>query len=530
MRAGSLVFITVAVLLLATCQALWKAPVTSRRHKIPFRPRDEILEPENYKDGESKTLYTQKFYTQTLDHFNYAFNTNANLEWNMRYLYNDTYWGGAANLSPIFVYCGNEGDITGFWNNSGYMVDYLASQFKAYLLFPEHRYFGLSMPFGAQSLQNDNLVYLTTDQAMADYAVFLRYYKTEVVKCEDCPVITFGGSYGGMLASWMRMKYPNIIDGAWAASAPILLFDDVTPEESYFQITTYDFGNSSAVPNCAQLIKEGFNRMDGYINQLSGTQYQQINEIFDVCTNLTSNANISVVEDWLTNAYTSMAMVDYPYPTSFLAPMPGYPVNYSCQAFTGLDQTASDEQLFTAMYLAAKIYYNYENLTECNQIFSDDSDSGALDGSSWNILACTEMVLPMGSNGVDDMFPARPWSYEGNTEMCQQTYNVQSRYDWALNQFGGWELPNDFEGYSNILFSNGILDPWHGGGVLVNISDTVTAYIIEGSAHHLDLRSPNPLDPPSVTAAREYEATQIGKWITQKQETVLQRRFGVLIN
>lgn len=82
-----------------------------------------------------------------------------------------------------------------------------------------------------------------------------------------------------------------------------------------------------------------------------------------------------------------MAMVDYPYPTSFLTPMPGYPVNYSCQAFIGLDNSSSDQQIFTAMYQAAKVYYNFENLTECNQIFSDDSDSGGtiLDSSHSNI-------------------------------------------------------------------------------------------------------------------------------------------------
>ena len=95
------------------------------------------------------------------------------------------------------------------------------------------------------------------------------------------------------------------------------------------------------------------------------------------------------------------------------------------------------------------------------------SKSLAMNDEAWNVLACTEVVIPQGSNGVDDIFPARPWSYQANSrklsyqktfviiyqlEFCQATYGVQSRYDWALNEFGGWDANRDFASYSNIFF------------------------------------------------------------------------------
>jgi len=55
---------------------------------------------------------------------------------------------------------------------------------------------------------------------------------------------------------------------------------------------------------------------------------------------------------------------------------------------------------------------------------------------------------------------------------------------------------------SNIIFSNGTLDPWHAGGVLEQVSKESIAIYIENSAHHLDLRLPNEADPESLTKAR----------------------------
>ena len=55
---------------------------------------------------------------------------------------------------------------------------------------------------------------------------------------------------------------------------------------------------------------------------------------------------------------------------------------------------------------------------------------------------------------------------------------------------------------SNIIFSNGDLDPWRAGGVLTPINDDIVVRLIKGGAHHLDLRSPNPADSQDCTEAR----------------------------
>ncbi len=100
-----------------------------------------------------------------------------------------------------------------FWNNTGFMFT-LAQEFGALVIFAEHRYYGLSLPFGDKSFDLPNLRFLTSEQAMADYANLIFNLKQSISGALDSKVIVFGGSYGGMLASWIRMRYPNIFHGA----------------------------------------------------------------------------------------------------------------------------------------------------------------------------------------------------------------------------------------------------------------------------------------------------------------------------
>jgi lysosomal Pro-X carboxypeptidase len=80
---------------------------------------------------------------------------------------------------------------------------------------------------------------------MMDYVELIKEVKTKY-GAEDKAVIVFGGSYGGMLASWIRMKYPHVFQGALAASAPILYFKDApsAPEDAFSMIASNDFAET----------------------------------------------------------------------------------------------------------------------------------------------------------------------------------------------------------------------------------------------------------------------------------------------
>uniref|UniRef100_A0A7S4NTB1 Prolylcarboxypeptidase n=1 Tax=Paramoeba aestuarina TaxID=180227 RepID=A0A7S4NTB1_9EUKA len=439
------------------------------------------------------------FFANLVDHYSFVHPTQT---YQMRYLVTDAYYLGKGY--PIFFYAGNEGDIYSFYNNTGFMFT-LASEFGALVVFAEHRYYGESLPFGNQSYTKENIGYLTSEQAMADYAVFISDYKAQKPELSESKVVVFGGSYGGMLASWLRMRYPNVFVGALAASAPIWQFEGQMPRggEQFSEVATRDFLLSG--PECPTGIRAGFEEI--MIQAGRGQPgLDLLTEQFMLCSPLQSDQVYDLVS-FLENGYVYMAMTDYPSASNFLQPMPAWPVDVSCQYWLHKKPT-SPEELFTAMRLSVGVYYNYTG--EAGSCFDINEDiSSNLGDQAWNYQACTEMIMPVQTNGKTDMFLPAPWIYSDYVTYCQETFDVTPRPGWTDISFWGHQI----SAASNIIFSNGMLDPWRPGGVTYNISSSVTAIIIQHGAHHLDLRTPLPSDPLSVQMARSQETEIIRSWL-----------------
>ncbi|XP_038706140.1 lysosomal Pro-X carboxypeptidase-like isoform X2 [Tripterygium wilfordii] len=430
------------------------------------------------------------YYTQTLDHYSYRPEGYATFQ--QRYLLNNKYWGGMNTSSPIFVYMGDEADIVEVASIAGFMVD-LGKRFNGLLMYIEHRYYGESLPFGSKDKafeSANNLGYFNSEQALADYAQLITDFKRNMTSGYR-PFIAVGGSYGGMLASWFRLKYPHIVIGAVASSAPILYFDDITPQNGYHVVVTKDFRETSE--NCYNIIRQSWFEIDRVAAEPNGLM--TLSNIFSTCRPLNSSQDLKVR---LQHMYTNSAQYDN---------FPEKPVNDICNAIDGAP--AGTDILDR---VAAGVNASFMGNSSCHRM----SAYSPRNTSEWEWQRCTEMVMPMGYGENETMFQAEPFDINEFTQTCLELFNVAPRPHWITTQFGGHDIKFVFGNFAtNIIFSNGLRDPYSAGGVLQDISDSVVAVYTNQGAHGLDLHAPLPNDPDWLVAQRDREIKIIQVWIAE---------------
>ncbi|TYI72040.1 hypothetical protein E1A91_D07G031500v1 [Gossypium mustelinum] len=427
------------------------------------------------KISKPKLPFKTHYFPQTLDHF--TFQPKSSKLFYQKYLINSDYWRKGA---PIFVYTGNEGNIEWFAANTGFMLD-IAPKFKALLVFIEHRFYGKSMPFGKDSYQSaKTLGYLNSQQALADFAVLITSLKQNL-SSEASPVVVFGGSYGGMLAAWFRLKYPHIAIGALASSAPILQFDKLIPWSSFYDAVSQDFKDVSL--NCYQVIKGSWAELEAMSTQKQALA--ELSKTFRTCKSLHSTAS---ARDWLWTAFVYTAMVNYPTKADFMKPLPAYPVQKMCKI---IDKIPSGATKLSRAFAAASLYYNYSRSENCFKI-EHEVDGHGLHGWGWQ----------------ESMFPPSGFDYEEFAEQCQMKYGVSPRPHWITTEFGGERIQKVLKRFgSNIIFSNGMQDPWSRGGII--------ALVTEKGAHHVDFRSATKKDPKWLIQLRKQEVEIIQKWLNE---------------
>ena len=242
--------------------------------------------------------YETRWHTQPRDHFNYFSpsnpRTNATSTFEQRYLFYSAHWGGPP-YPIIFVTCVEAGSAPYYWSEYGWVVDSLAKNLSALVIFAEHRGFGLTWPAAADGGDLSGWIpdeshagLLTEAQVLEDFTFLATALRTNL-SAWDSPLIAVGGSLAGEMATWWRIRYPFMVDMALAGSAPILGFPGLTDEFGWYKTVTDAF-RSVGGEACVDSIRSGF-------WQTSALSPSAVTTAFHTCTPATLPCHARQVAD-----------------------------------------------------------------------------------------------------------------------------------------------------------------------------------------------------------------------------------------
>jgi Serine carboxypeptidase S28 len=495
----------------------------------------------------------QFFHQQLLDHTE----SNSRTFWTQRYYTWEDEFQGPGH--PILLILGGEGNIepsTGLVYP--FVTHHLAKDFGAFVLQPEHRFYGRSQPLKSKTTIKSGRIamrkeeelpqmsgidprvrYLTPYQALCDAMRLLTYYQRRLGCSSNrsdfenyCPVITIGGSYPGWLSAMARLLFPDQVDIAYAASAPMKFYSQqLASSELYYQhITTVA---EQAYPGCAYHVRTTLRMVQTILLELPNRDVTSAAVALGFCPSSVP----SYIQTMTQLSEELMMIIAYTFANDNMAYYP--PDNttqlyQSCKIFASIrEDPFRIVSQFLRFHFDDNSHENFQHSSKScvrmsaqlpsgpNATISSGDWSGVGSGSSgesWDFQTCTLLVEAIGFSDITTMFPSRPWTMNWLNQHCQQRFGVTPEPYRLVKE---WHF-DDFVGSTNashILFTNGLNDGWSVGAIMQNLSENLISLNFENGAHHSDLsrQGPSDRDTPDIIEGFNKIRNLLSKWLNEIQ-------------
>ena len=357
----------------------------------------------------------------------------------------------------------------------------------------------------------------------ADAAVILRIQKDHGI--EGGPVVALGGSYSGKLSAYMRLKYPFVVSMALAASAPIYL-DSVglTDQHAYYDVVAKATARVS--PKCPKAVRAGF-------AAYRAASISERQKGLGLCAPVPApEFGWDELEFYIVQYFATMAMFNYPPSASGLVRACAHVLgpdaaDHRDAGRGGAPGLSGFKRLLQALVPANQTCFDLDaqapgpvlpepgGFPGSKGTVACSDWSGCGPSAAWDYQACTQVTQPLGVRENSTMFPAHPWSEAWMAKHCERRFGVTPSFrhlrdTMGLDDISRWPQP------ARIIFSNGLQDPWHAGGVLKSVTETMVAITIENGAHHQDLNGGHaPGDTPDMLQARAREREILAGWLAE---------------
>jgi len=438
------------------------------------------------------SLPPDEWFVQILDHFD---PTNIGT-WKQRFYTNKDYYEAGG---PVFLMIGGEGEATADWMVKGAWIQY-AKEHKALCFQLEHRFYGKSHP--TEDLSTENLVYLSSEQALADLAYFIVDMNKKYNLSHDTKWISFGGSYPGSLSAWLRLKYPYLVHGAISSSGPLVAKADF---KEYYEVVKNSLATYS--DDCVIAVQKSIQQVEILLKHRVGMK--NINDQFKLCApveNSIENAmDISNLFESLASNFAGVVQYNKVNRRADVKPLDiddvcqimvnttiGTPVNRFAQVNAMLLNQSKEECLD----------YKYDKMVDemKNISWSSKVSEGM---RQWTYQTCTEFGFYQTSDDKNLIFGDR-FPVEFFVQQCEDVYG--KKFDNKLLDMAILRTNTNYGALdpetSNVIYVHGSIDPWHALGLTNSSNSQMPTIYIEGAAHCANMYDPRDEDLPQLKAAR----------------------------
>jgi len=447
----------------------------------------------------SKSKVEEKWFEQQLDHFA----PNDQRTWKQRFHTYSEFFDPTNKDAPVFLEISGEGQASASKFQASNMADNLARQFKAYSIQVEHRFYGKSQPFKDWSAEN--LLYLTSEQALADLANFIQFMNDTTTELQNRKWIIFGGSYAGALSAWMRLKYPHLVAGSISSSAPVQAQLDF-PE--YMEVVQQSLG-----PQCSRQVKIAFEELVNWASASSST----LIKLFNLC-------DLKITKEKTRKNFFSTIIDQFAGVVQYNEDNRkgnNVTIDMICEIMTQENENGSSNENVIKLSKVYKLInkdqkkcnnVSYEKSVEDLKNITIDFDGA---GRQWTYQTCNEFGYYQTTTSENQPFPAGILDLKFFTDMCEDVYGKKFNLDYIKKAiartnmiYGGRNLKAD-----KVFLINGSIDPWHALSLLNYEYYQTSSYFINGTAHCAEMYPESPNDKPGLSIARELIAKRIATFL-----------------
>jgi len=290
--------------------------------------------------------------------------------------------------------------------------------------------------------------------------------------------VVFGCSYSGALSAWFRLKYPDLVVASVAPSGPVLAQTNFTGYIAQF--------SRSAAPACVDVVRKA----SPTASQLMQTQtgISQLIQTFNSCKPLNGSED---QYNFLYNIIDALAGSDQ------MSNPPDWQLNQTCNTMmTGSNYVQNWATV-----------YNQQNAPGVCNDFSFADTLASLQSTqvpnemrSWYWQSCVEFGFFQGSYPLSTASVFPYLDVQPQIEWCSQIFGIPDMVPntvWTNTYYGGYNLQT-----TNVMFTNGLLDPWHLLSITEDLPSGVQAVTYE-AGHCGTMIQATSVDPPSLTHARK---------------------------